>query len=170
MLLATACSRCVRCSIWPPESTRGLRLRPSGADPGGRSWRSWPRRASVHTLVLLGCGLENTPLWGSRVAPWDLGMFLQLILGAQKRITRLGMLVTSPPGSGGGATWHVPSLLGVDGQDRLSCLSFPSVPQFPLFTEPEEAANSPRREVSGAEGLSGEGQAGPGWGPENCPA
>lgn len=59
------------------------------------------------------------------MAPWDLGMFLQLILGAQKRITRLGMLVTSPPGSGGGATWHVPSLLGVDASVSPLCLNFP---------------------------------------------
>lgn len=41
--IATSC--CVHCCVWPPEGTRGLYLRPSGADPGGSSWKRWlPRR------------------------------------------------------------------------------------------------------------------------------
>lgn len=106
--IATSC--CVHCCVWPPEGTRGLYLRPSGADPGGSSWRRWlPRRLCSPSLVLEGCGSEHSALCGSCGAPWDLGAATASVV-VQKIIKFVGRRAQAPAGAGGwlaGGGYHI---------------------------------------------------------------
>lgn len=43
------------------------------------------QRPLFPSLFLQGCGSEHNTLCGSCLAPWDVGMSLQLILSVQKR-------------------------------------------------------------------------------------
>lgn len=61
---------CVRCSIWPPEGTRGSWLRP-GAAPGGSQLEMATQGPLSPTLVLQGSGSEDNTLCSDVV--WSLG-------------------------------------------------------------------------------------------------